>query len=48
MGGLQDPSRSILGAQQKVYLKDQLAQAQSGGQIWKIIGQQVICCVLCD
>jgi alkaline phosphatase D len=37
-----DPSRSILGAQQKVYLKDQLAQAQSGGQIWKIIGQQVL------
>ena len=42
--GLQDPSRSILGAQQKAYLKDQLAQAQSGGQIWKIIGQQVTGC----
>ena len=41
MGGTQDPTRSLLGAQQKAYLKDQLSAAQSGGQIWKIIGQQV-------
>ena len=47
MGGLQDPSRSILGAQQKAYLKDQLSQAQSGGQTWKIIGQQVCGCAPC-
>ena len=38
---MQDPTRSILGPQQKAYLFDQLSQAQSGGQIWKIIGQQV-------
>jgi alkaline phosphatase D len=37
-----DPNRSILGANQKAYFKAQLSQAQSSGQVWKIVGQQVL------
>ncbi len=37
---LQNPTRTILGAPQTTYLKDQLSAAQ-GSQTWKVLGQQV-------
>jgi phosphodiesterase/alkaline phosphatase D-like protein len=37
---LQDPNRTILGAPQRTYLKDQLSAAE-GKQTWKVLGQQV-------
>jgi phosphodiesterase/alkaline phosphatase D-like protein len=35
---VQDPNRTILGAAQRTYLKDQLSE---GKQTWKVLGQQV-------
>ena len=37
---LQNPNRTILGAPQTQYVKDQLSAAQ-GAQTWKVLGQQV-------
>lgn len=39
---VQDPTRTILGATQKAYLKSQLTAANAT-HTWKIIGQQVCC-----
>ena len=37
-----DPTRSILGKIQLGWLRDELAESKARGQIWRIIGQQVI------
>lgn len=37
-----DPARTILGSEQKAWLKSGLASAQSAGRTWKIIGNQVM------
>ena len=37
---VQNPTRTILGAPQTQYLKDQLSAGQ-GSQTWKVLGQQV-------
>ena len=37
---MQNPTRTILGAPQTQYLKDQLSAGQ-GAQTWKVLGQQV-------
>ena len=44
MVALQNPNRTILGAPQQKFLFDQLSEAQ-GSQTWKILGQQVRCCL---
>ena len=43
----QNPDRTILGAPQKQYLKDQLLAA-NGKQTWKVLGQQVLFAHRCD
>ena len=43
---LQNPNRTILGAPQTQYVKDQLSAAQ-GAQTWKVLGQQVRTAALC-
>lgn len=44
---VQNPNRTILGAPQKQYLKDQLLAA-NGKQTWKVLGQQVLFAHRCD
>lgn len=39
---LNDPERTILGATQEKWLKDELAESKAKGQPWQILGQQVL------
>jgi len=39
---LLDPSRSMLGATQEAWLKNELAQSKSAGVPWQILGQQLL------
>jgi alkaline phosphatase D len=47
LAAVNDPNRTILGAAQRTYLKDQLSAAE-GKQTWKVLGQQVLFIHRCD